>query len=69
MLSGEEKARELAIMQNSIRLVGSDGPGAGGGQLDLVKNPSNNRSMGNVVRGGKDQGACWQAKHHWVGRT
>jgi len=39
MLSGEEKARELAIMQNTIRLVGPDGPEAGGGLLDLVKTP------------------------------
>jgi len=37
MLSGEEKARELAIMQSTIRLVGPDKPEAGGGLLNLVK--------------------------------
>jgi len=39
MLLREENARELAIMQNTIRLVWPDGPRAGGGLLNLVKSP------------------------------
>jgi len=37
-------------MQNTIRRVGPDGPGTGGGLLNLVKKPTKNRSTGDVVR-------------------
>jgi len=70
MLSGEEKTRGLAIMQkHTIRVVGPDVPGAGGGLLGLVETPTNNRSTGDDVGGGKDQGACHHAEHHLEGKV